>query len=89
MHSLNFDPREDLLSLYRRIAEAAPGEIVLLDFPPYCVNVELLAKASDHAGDSLVPCIQVVSVFEGSRTRVEPVKPWELLQRVSARTYGM
>ena len=50
MHRLCFDPREDLALLKQKIDYASPGEIVMLEYPPLSLNVELVnADPSKYA----------------------------------------
>ena len=83
MHSLCFDPREDMALLQKKIDNASSGEIVMLEYPPLSVNVELVnADPSKYTQqDTLCPGKLVVPVMEHSRSRVEAVKSWELIRR--------
>ena len=86
MHSLSFDPREDMQLLQQKISDANPGDIVMLTYPPLSVNVELpnVVPSKYTDADTLVPGKLVVPVMEHSRSRVEPVKAWELVRRCSS-----
>ena len=83
MHSLCFDPREDIALLQQKIDNTSPGVIVMLQYSPLSVNVELVnADTSKYTQqDTLCPGKLVVPVMEHSRSRVEAVKSWELIRR--------
>ena len=83
MHSLCFDPREDIALLQQKIDNTSPGVIVMLQYSPLSVNVELVnADTSKYTQqDTLCPGKLVVPVMEHSRSRVEVVKSWELIRR--------
>jgi hypothetical protein len=85
MHSLTLDPREDLEGVKLRISKAKPAEEIALMFPPISVNVELLnVDLSKYGpGDTLIPGRAVIPIFLRSRSRFEPVKSWELLNRIN------
>jgi hypothetical protein len=84
-HSITLDPREDLDSLLQRIRRAKPAESIALLYPPISVNVEIVnADLSKFGpGDTLVPGRAVVPIFQRSRSRYEPVKSWEMLNRIN------
>lgn len=84
-HSLTLDPREDLASVSRRVRNAKPAEEIALLYPPISVNVELVnADLSKYGpGDSLIPGRAVIPIFQRSRSRFEPVKSWETLNRIN------
>ena len=83
MHSLILDPREDEQSLLKKIERASPAEIIMLDYPPVAIVVELLdADLTKYsAGDSLVPGKAVVPLYARSRSRYEPIKSFESVTR--------
>ena len=82
MHSLCFDPREDIALLQQKIDNTSPGVIVMLQYSPLSVNVELVnADTSKYTQqDTLCPGKLVVPVMEHSRSRVETIKSWELIR---------
>ena len=85
LHSLTLDPREDLKQLLKRLEKAEPAEEIALLYPPISVNVELLNPdlSKFGPGDTLVPGRAVIPVFQRSRSRYEPIKSWELLNRIN------
>ncbi len=84
LHSLTLDPREDLESILRMIRKANDEDVIALNYPPISMNVEVIhADLSRYsAGDTLVPGSAVVPIFMNSRSRFEPVKNWETLNRM-------
>ena len=84
LHSLTLDPREDLDGLQRKIRKAKPAEEIALLYPPISVNMELLnADLSKYSpDDTLIPGRAVIPIFQRTRSRFEPVKSWETLNRL-------
>lgn len=87
MHSLTFDPDEDLPAFNRRITKALAGDTIMLDFPPLSVNVEVLdAKLGNYSdADSLVTGKFVAPILTNSKSRYESVKSWELVPRTGGK----
>ena len=83
LHSLTLDKNEDRINLNNKIRSAQPGDVVVLQYPPYSVQVELVKSQSDtfSTADSLVPGSFVVPIMVDKKSNHESIKPWELLQR--------
>ena len=83
LHSLTLDKIEDRLALNNKIRSALPGDVVVLQHPPYSVQVELVKSQSDtfSSEDSLVPGSFVVPLMVDKKSNHEVVRQWELLQR--------
>ncbi len=83
LHSLTLDKNEDRLTLNNKIRSAQPGDVVVLQYPPYSVQVELVKSQSDTftSEDSLVPGSFVVPILMDKKSNHETIRAWELLQR--------
>ena len=84
MHSMCLDPREDLDDLITRISKAKPSDEILLFYPPISVNVEIPdADPTRYSPeDSMQRGSLVVPIFAKSRSRYEPIKSYETLNRI-------
>ena len=73
---------EDRISLDAKLRSAQPGELVLLQHPPFSVQVEIIDAQMDTftGADSLVPGNYVVPIMIDTKSQYEVVKPWELLR---------
>jgi hypothetical protein len=85
LHSLTLDPREDLVTLSRKVRQAKSAEEIALLYPPISVNAELLNADMSKYGpnDTLIQGRAVVPIFQRSRSRYEPIKSWETLSRIN------
>ena len=84
MHSLCLDPKEDLVELRSKIEKAEPGELIVLRYPPISLNVRLANAKEDplQAADSLLKGDSIVPITLRTRSKYEPIKPWEVLRRI-------
>jgi hypothetical protein len=87
MHSLCFDPREDMQVLQQKIESASPGKMIMMQYAPLSVNVQLVNPNPSiyTAQDILCPGKLVVPVMEHSCSCVEPTKSLELARLCGAK----
>jgi hypothetical protein len=82
LHSLTLDKMEDRIALNNKIHSTRPGDVIVLQHPPYSVQVEIASQSDSFStADSLVPGSFVVPILVDKKSCHEVVKPWELLQR--------
>jgi hypothetical protein len=84
LHSITFDPHEEKVSLFQKLSQAQPGDLIVLEYPPLSVNVEILDATPDMylQADSLVQGKYVVPLKMHSKSCHEPIKSYELLSRL-------
>ena len=82
LHSLTLDKNEDRIALNNKIHSARPGDVIVLQYPPYSVQVEISSQSDSFStADSLVPGSFVVPMLVDKKSCHETIKQWELLQR--------
>ena len=83
LHSLILDKCEDRISLNTKLQAAQPGDLVLLQYPPFSVQVQVTDApiGSYTPSDSLIEGKFVVPILIEGKSRTEMIKPWELLRR--------
>lgn len=82
LHSLTLDKNEDKISLNSKILSTRPGNVIVLQYPPYSVQVEIISDSSSFStADSLVPGSFIVPMLMDKKSNHEVIRPWELLQR--------
>jgi hypothetical protein len=82
-YSLVLDSSEDRISLDAKLRAAQPGELVLLQHPPFSVQMQIIDAqlGTFTEADTLVPGKYVVPVMVDTKSQYEVIKPWELLRR--------
>ncbi len=56
LHSLTLYKNEDRISLNNKILSTRPGNVIVLQYPPYSVQAEIISESSSFStADSLVP----------------------------------
>ena len=83
LHSLTLSEHEDKIGLRNKLRSALPGEIVVLNFPPFSVQVEIESAQSDSfsKSDSLMDGAFIVPIMVDKKSSHEGIKAWELLNR--------
>ena len=83
LYSLVLDSAEDRISFDAKLRAAQPGDLVLLQHPPFSVQVEITDAPIDSfaEADTLIPGKYVVPVMIDTKSQYETIKPWELLRR--------
>ena len=83
LYSLSLDKNENKQSLIQKLRSTRPGEVVVLDYPPFSVQVEITDAPPDTftRNDTLLPGRYVVPLMVDSKSQHETIKPFELLRR--------
>jgi hypothetical protein len=83
LYSLALDKNENKQSLIQKLRSTQPGEVVVLDYPPFSVQVEITDAPPDTftCNDTLLPGSYVVPLMVDSKSQHETIKPHELLRR--------
>ena len=83
LHSLTLHEHEDRTALNTNLGTTPPGEVIVLSYPPYSVQVEIVPANPDSfsQSDSLVDGAFVVPILVDRKSNHEGSKAWELLQR--------
>ena len=82
LHSLTLDKDEDRIALNQKLQSTRPGDVIVLQYPPYSVQVEISSQSNSFStADSLVPGSFVVPMLVDRKSNHETIRPWELLQR--------
>lgn len=83
LHSITLDQSEDTVAFNTKLRSTLPGELVVLQFPPYSVQVEITDTPPDDFSnsDTLIPKKHVVPITVDQKSQHETIKPWELLTR--------
>ena len=74
LHSITISPEEDKVTFNQKMQNAQPGQMILLQHPPYAVQVEILNAdpATYTSADTLVPGKYVVPIFLDKKSQHEP-----------------
>jgi hypothetical protein len=83
LYSLALNKAEDKQSLAQKLRTTQPGEVVVLEHPPFSVQVEITDAPPDTFTDkdTLVPGKYVVPLMVDSKSQHEGIKHFELLRR--------
>jgi len=82
LHSITFDPLENLPQVFQKLNKAKPADLIVLEHPPLSVNVEILDTRDYLRSDSLLPDKYIVPIMIDAKSNHEPVKPYELISRL-------
>jgi hypothetical protein len=91
LYSLALDKNENKQTLTQKLHSAQPGEVVVLEYPPFSVQVEITDAPPETftSKDTLVPGKYVVPLMVDSKSQHEVIKPFELLRRQGTTMTGI
>ena len=83
LYSLALDKNENKQTLTQKLHSAQPGDVVVLEYPPFSVQVEITdaPPGTFTSKDTLVPGKYVVPLMVDSKSQHEVIKQFELLRR--------
>ena len=73
LHSITFDPLENLPQVFQKLNKAKPADLIVLEHPPLSVNVEILDTRDYLRSDSLLPDKYIVPIMIDAKSNHEPV----------------
>ncbi len=90
-YSLVLDSSEDSIALAVKLRAAKPGKLVLLQHPPFSVQIKIINAQSDTftEADTLLSGKYVIPIMVDTKSQYEVIKPWELLRRQGSSIHNI